>query len=92
MSGSARQVPSLFGAAALDHGDDVQVLSAAHRVMHEMGARPEPEPDIGSIEGGGDLVARQQRTPGGGAGEAQVRVRRDAVAQARPNSVGGDEA
>ena len=74
--GFGAQVPSLLGAAAFDHGDDVHILSAAYRVMHEMGARPEPQPDIWSIKRGGDLVARQQRTPGGGAGEAQARVRR----------------
>ena len=69
-AGLGAEIPSLLGAAPFDHGDDVHILSAAHRVMHEMGARPEPEADARSIEGGRNLVARQQRTPGGGAGEA----------------------
>jgi hypothetical protein len=74
------QIPSLLGAAALDHSDDVQVFSTAHRVVHEMGARPEPEPDHGRIEGRRHQVARQERAPGGGTGEMQISVWRNAFA------------
>ena len=58
--GFGAPAPALLGAAALDHGDDVQILAAAHRVMDEMGAGPEPEPDLRVVEGRRHLATRQQ--------------------------------
>ena len=44
--GFGAPAPALLGAAALDHGDDVQILAATHWVVDEMGVGPEPESDL----------------------------------------------
>ena len=37
--------------AAFSDGDDIELIPAANRVMHEMAARSKPEPDDWGIEG-----------------------------------------
>ena len=78
--GFGAPAPALLGAAALDHGDDVQVLAATHWVVDEMGVGPEPESDLRVGEGRRYLATRQQGTPGGGTGKAQICVGSDTVA------------
>ena len=90
--GAAGLVPALTARAARYDGDNVEICATADRIVHEMRAWPDPEPDHGFGEAGGESRARDLRAPRRRAGKAQARPGTDESAQRRPNSIGADQA
>ena len=90
--GVGRLVPPLALAPTFGHRDDIEFSAAPDRVMHEMGAGPEPEPDNGRIEGRGRTLARHKRAGRRRAGKTQRSIGSNALADHRPQAVGADQA
>ena len=50
LAGIGFRVPALDIAVGVEHGDEVVELAAPQRIVHEMGARPGPQHDVGPPE------------------------------------------
>src|SRR5262245_51427010 len=70
--GVAWLAPALTARAAHRHRDNVEVGAAPDRIVNEMRARPDPEPDHRLGETGGEGRAWDLRPPRRRAGEAQI--------------------
>src|SRR5262249_61739243 len=70
-------------------GDDVDHAPGLDRIVHEMGAAPEPEVDRGRREAGGRGVGRNQSAPGDVAGETRPRAMGEPPRPGRPEPLGG---
>src|SRR5262249_60795897 len=67
-------------------GDDVDHAPGLDRIVHEMGAAPEPEVDRGRREAGGRGVGRNQSAPGDVARKALLRATVERSAQDPPEA------
>ena len=77
---AGRRPARLLPAVAHDR-DNIDALSAAHRVMHEMRVAREPEMDHGLAEFLANGRSRQCRAPGGAAAETRRVARRRVAAR-----------
>src|SRR5262245_37154705 len=90
--GVAQLAPAPTIRAARRDRNNVEVGASADRIVNEMRAGPDPEPDHRFGEAGGEGRTRNLRSPRGGAGKSQIRPGADARAKRRRNSVGADQA
>ena len=75
----------------MEDGDQVVELAAPQRIMHQMGARPGPQDDVGLPEIGRHLLALEHRPVGDVAGYPRLAVADDRLADFRPHAVAADQ-
>ncbi len=86
-----RRAP-LFGRVEIvEDGDDGDLVSGAHGVVHDVSAGREPEMHLGAVQAVGYGVDRHHGAHGAFAGEAQAARSEERRAQPGPQAVGGNQ-
>src|SRR5215510_15475652 len=85
----AWRVPAWLAPVVVHDGDDVDHAAGLDRVVHQMSVVAEPEIDgrIGEVPRCG--FGRHERAPCGVAGSARGCAMAEALAQCRPEAIGG---
>src|SRR5262249_61901552 len=80
-------VPTLFIVIRVEYGDQIVELATSQRVMHEMGAWPSPQNNIGTPKVLWNLFPLKNPPIGDMSGDAGLAVADDALADLRPHAV-----
>src|SRR5262245_48878087 len=91
LASRAGRVPAWLAPVVVHDGDDVDHAPGLDRVMHQMGVVAEPEIDRRNGEVPGRGLGGHERAPRGLAGSAWRGAMAKALAQGRPQTIGGNE-